>query len=190
MTRPLTTAMANAFTGDAFAPAIFVELEFDSTPAMVWSGIGDLTWDSKTWSGLGELGGVDVAEETTGITAAGAVFTLSGVPSEYIALALSEDYQERPASMWLGAFDLSVDPPTLIADPTKLFGGRMDVMTPDIGPEESTIAISAENRYVDFEVPKISRYTPEDQKAKYPGDTSCNMVGPLQDSNVIWGRSA
>ena len=65
-------------------PIILTEFDFGETVDRAWSGIGQLSWDSKIWYGAGNLGKVSTVEETTELKATGASFQLSGIPADLI----------------------------------------------------------------------------------------------------------
>lgn len=185
MSRGLTSGMTTAVTAERLEPIILAEADFDSGAVRVWSGIGDLSWDSKTWTGVGDLGSVAFAAETGSLVATSAVLTLSGIPSSLIAIALAEDYQERPANIWFGALDTDG---SVIADPEEIHGGRMDVMTIDEDADTATVSVSVESNLIHLEVPKQRNYTPEDQKEEFSGDTGFDQVAALQDAEIVWGN--
>lgn len=185
--RDLTSGMVTEVTAERLDPILLAHFAFDSGDVRMWTGVGTLTWDSETWLGGGDLIGVDPAEETADLAAAGASFTLSGVPSSLIATALAEDYQERPATMWLACLDGTG---AVVADPYALLAARMDVMVIDEGPDTSAITIRVENRLIDLEVARERHYTSADQQEAFAGDTLFDMVPALQDAEIIWKAAA
>lgn len=188
MSRDLTTAFETALTADTVRPVLFWEGEFDSGTVRLWSGYGELTWNSETWQGAGTLAGITAIEETGDIKAAGVTFSLSGIPSDMLELALGEVRQGKPVKLWLGL--LSLTDGSVIADPDQVFSGRMDVPTIDEGGETSTIAITAENRLVDLERARERRYTHEDQQIDFSGDKGFEYVNSLQDKEVLFGGTS
>ena len=178
--------MQTVATAAVVRPIVLVELEFDSAATRLWSGYGDLSWNSYTWTGAGNLMTLGGIEETTEVKAIGTQVSLSGLPSEIVSLALQEDYQGRTARIYLGALDESGD---VISDPTIIFGGRMDVMSIEESGETAQINISIENRLIDFERTKIRRYTDQDQKIDYPDDRGFEFVASIQNTEIVWGRT-
>lgn len=185
MARDLTTAFKNAIIADVVIPALLVSAEFDEGTVNLWSGYGDFTWDSKTFTGAGDFGGISEVEETENIQANGVVFTLSGIPSSLLSVALAYQYQGRPIRCWLAAFDASTN--ALIADPYQLFAGRMDIMTINEGSDTATIGLSAESLLIDLQRPRNRRYTNEDQLEEYAGDVFFEYVVSLVERDVTWG---
>lgn len=185
MSRSLTANMTTEVTSSVLSPIVLVELEFDVVPLNMWSGIGDLDWNGSTWTGAGNLLSFGSLEETTEVRALGTSITLSGLNSSILSAALSEDYQGRKATIWLGATDSAG---AVIADPIIVFGGRMDVMTINENGGEVAINITVENRLIDFERTKLRRYTDQDQKIDYPNDKGFEFVASIQDKEIVWGR--
>jgi hypothetical protein len=212
MSRDLTAAMAAAIGASTVRPILLFEGEFSGGTINIWTGIGTLSWDSKTWSGIGSLLGVSRVEETDEIKAAGIVITLGGVRSADIALALAEMRRNRPGRLWLGLLseamaigdpetDMAIGDPatglmigleedTLIADPKIIFRGRLDVCVIEDGADTARISISYENELIDLERPRTVRFTDEEQRRLYPGDDSLQYVASLQDTELRWGNNA
>lgn len=158
-----------------------VEGDFDSGPLRLWTGWGTLTHDGKEWAGSGTLLAVAPAAETTRLTAEGARFVLSGVPPAVLDIAENEPYQGRPVRTWIGFIDAA----GAVIGVVQEFDGRADVITAEEGGETCAIEMSAENRLVDLERPRERRYTPEDQKTAYAGDTFFDQVADLQDTEIV-----
>jgi hypothetical protein len=187
MARSLTTALEAATVARNVPPILLLELVFDSVTTRVWSGWGDLVWGARTFTGAGTLGAVSPVEEATELRATGLDLTLSGIPSSVLSLALSEPYQGRLATVWMGALDPNTF--ALVADPYQIFQGRMDVMTVADSGETATITISVESRLIDLERSRERRYDDADQKIDYPTDRFFEYVPSLQDIEIKWGQS-
>ncbi len=181
--RNLTTGMTTEIAKPEVAPIVFVELAFDSDTLRVWSGYGSLSWSGNTWLGSGDMGSLSAVTETEELTANGVTLSLSGIPSENIALALTEKYRGRPGKIWLGFLNAAM---AVIANPKQVFSGRMDVMVIDEGAETSTISISLESRAIDLLRTRERRYTHEDQQIDFPGDMGLEFVSDLQNKDVRW----
>lgn len=185
MARIIESAMAAAIASKSLRAFHLIELEFDEGTLNLWTGLGDLSWDSKTWAGAGHLLSLQPAEETAEIEARNATFVLSGMPESLVSLALASDYQGRPARMWFGAVD---EDGVVIADPIKIFSGFMDVMSIEDDPAGATISLTAESSLVVLRRTRERRYTPEDQKLDFPDDTGLRWVAGLQDKEIVWGQ--
>jgi hypothetical protein len=192
MSRALSAEMLAVATADVVRPIYLVKAEFDSTPPedrnlYLWSGFGDLTFNGKNYLGVGNLLSISAVDESTDLTATGASIVLSGIQSPLLAIARDEDYQGRPITIYLGALDDTGD---LIASPTVLFSGFMDVMTISEAGETSTISVTAENKLIAFDRSYVRRYTAEDQKIDYPNDMGFEFVAKIADQEIIWGRAS
>ena len=182
MSRTLPTGFSDDVAASEVEPFIAVELLFDDNDFRVWNGIGPITVDSKTFEGAGTLLNVSVVEETVEIAARGVQFTMSGLSSELLSLALSEPYQGRVARLYFGVFPTDGS----AAHMTEVFSGFMDVMHITDSGDTATISISAENRLIALERVRTTRYTPEDHKRNFPDDKGLEFVADLQDKEIKW----
>ena len=185
MSRTLSTAMQAVATAEIVRPIYLVDLEFASGSIYLWSGLGDLSFNSNTYIGAGDLLSIGAVQESTELTATGAQITLGGIKQSLLTLARDEPYQGRPLTIRLGAFDENGD---LIASPVIVFSGFMDVMTISDSGETSTITVSAENKLIVFQKTAVRRYTAEDQKIEHPNDKGFEFVAKIQEKEVVWGR--
>lgn len=183
MGRELSAGMEAEVVKPSVSPIFLVEMDFASGFVRAWSGYGDLSWNSYTWLGAGDLMEVDPVEETTSFVANGASFKLNGIPSALIAIALDQQYQGRPATLYLGMLDSTG---AVIVDPVEVFGGLMDTMEVDDSGETASIVVRVESQAVALKRPKESRYTHEDQQIDYPGDLGFEYVAALQDKEIVW----
>lgn len=208
MSRDLDPDTIKAISQDVVHPFFAVELKFDGDETLrMWTGQGTLVLNDGTqWVGTGNLLDISSIEETAEMAVKGATLTLSGVPSEILSLALSEPYQGRVCNIYFGTFSSgSLLKETgnyiLLQDGSRinletgekgfnqLFSGYMDQMNIDDGGETSTIELKVENRLVDLERARVSRYTKFYQQSVYPDDEGLNFVEDLQTRKVPWGRS-
>jgi hypothetical protein len=189
MSRTLTTSMRDALVADTVRPIYLVRMVFDSSesPAELnlWSGVGDLSYGGETYLGVGDLLGISEIKESSDISATGMNISLTGVKSSLVAVAKNHEYQGRPLTVRLGAFDPSGN---LVADPIIIFSGFMDTMTIAEAGEYSTISIAVENKLIAFEKTKVRRYTAEDQKIEHPTDKGFEFVTAIVQKEIIWGR--
>ena len=177
----MKTGYPTAFDSASFTVFQAVELYFDSGTVRLWNGVGDLVFGGNTYTGAGTLLGIDLADEDETISAKGVTLHLSGVSSTIISAALNEHYRYRTIKIHIGTIDAGV------VNSFQVFSGRMDVITFDDSGEISTAVLSAENRFIDFDRARDHRWTSEDQKAMYPGDTCFDGLNVLQEAKIKWG---
>jgi hypothetical protein len=177
----------------------------------------DLVFSSNTFLGIGRLGQISAIQEASDLRPTGIQMALSGIPSAYVSMVLSEQYQGRTVKVWLGFLDAPTgegggvggelgygqgpygqgpyggpgDPPTpytLIADPMLVFQGLIDQMSITMG-ETATISLTAENRLIRWERPNVRRWTNEDQQKAFPGDKGLEFVAQTAEKEILWGRN-
>lgn len=190
--RELSAGVLAALTEATLRPVLFFEGEYvsgsDTVYLRLFSGVGTLSWDGKTWTGGGGLLSITPIKETRGLTAVGFAVRLSGLPADRLAIYLAAVRKNRPGRLWLGFLDASG---ALIDDPYAVRRGRFDV--PRITRDGETVAIEAqyEDRLVLLERAGgpngERRYTHEDQQLRLAGDRGFEQVPDLQDAQDAWG---
>ncbi len=187
MARDLTAGVITELSASRVRPILFVEVEFSSGFVRFWSGIGDFTWDSKLWTGAGNLLSVTPAGETTTVRANGITMSLSGINPAVLSAVLANAQQGKPATCWLGFLDASDE---IVADPYLFFKGRVDVPEIEEGPETATVTITAESQLIELRKVRPRRYTGQDQKIDYPTDLGFDFIPHLKSWNGIWGKAS
>lgn len=182
MARSLSASMVTEVTSPVFSPIVLIKLEFDSGDVNLWTGVGDIVFNSDTYTGAGDLLDISPVKETSQLTAEGMSLTLTGISSGLISTALTENYQGRIANVWLASLDTSGG---IVSTPYKYFRGRMDTMPMEDNGETATIQVNVENILIDLERSNSRRYTDEDQQAEFPGDLFFEFVTSLQDKEIV-----
>ena len=185
-TRDITQATIDSLSDDVIYPFFAVEMLFDGEQTLrLWTGYGILNYQGQEWYGSGSMLQIDSVEETTEISARGATLTLSGIPTEVLSLALSEPYQGRKANIYFGNFtkgllELESSDFILLQDGSRIllndgttnlsqiFSGYMDQMNIEETPDTCTVQLTLENKLVDLERSRVSRFTSAYQKSLYP----------------------
>ena len=185
MSRDLTSSVQTAIEATQVQPFLLFEGLFSSGYVRMWSGYGDIVWDARTWTGVGNLMGISAVQETSEIQANGITVTMNGIPSELISLALQESEQGRSGKVYLGFLDES----GVIADPTMIFEGKLDIPAIQEEGDTSTISITYESRLINLQRSRESRFTNEEQQREYDGDLGCEFVPAMKEVTLTWGRS-
>ena len=183
----LDTSIVNRLGADEQAIFIAVKAEFDSGTIRLWSGLGDASIDSETYTGAGDLLSISNVEENLELKSNGLTISLSGMDTTVLDYALTENYQNRYITLFLGYLMGGTNE---VAGTLTLFKGRMNTLTINDNPNGSTITIDAENRLVDLDRPSNFRYTKESQNFLHNGDTAFNRVASLQDKEIVWGKQS
>lgn len=184
MTRTVTSGVATALTQANVALVLFVEMLFDSGAVRACSAGYNLDWNGFTWHGVGPLGAVDEVREGEGGEVTGLAFTLSGVPSSLIAIALGENYQRRVVNVYVGFLNLPSH--AILADLVLEWSGLLDTMTVVDDAGTSTIRVTAENDLYDFARPSPLYWSDEDQRKLFPSDTGLRFAKQLNDRQIVW----
>ena len=98
----LDSSIVNRLGADEQALFLAVKAEFDTDIVRVWTGIDDLTINSETYTGAGELLSISNVEESTDLKSSGLSVGISGMDTTVLNLALTENYQNRFITVYLG----------------------------------------------------------------------------------------
>tara|TARA_R100001510_G_scaffold31668_2_gene28312 strand:- start:2607 stop:3239 length:633 start_codon:yes stop_codon:yes gene_type:complete len=181
----ITTPVANRLVDSHQSLFIAAKAEFDTDDIRVWTGNDDLTIDSETYLGAGSLLTISEVTEGREVKSEGISIALSGMDKTVLSYALTENYQNRPITLFLGFL---MGGSNEVAGTITLFKGRMVNLTVNDSPQGSIINVDAENRLVDLERPSNLRYTAESQEFLFSGDTGFNRMQQLIDKQVTWGQ--
>lgn len=213
MPREIPAGTDTAVEAARLAPIALVQLRFDAREwtdprwwgaFRVWTGIGELRWgdeyafddytifgdgtgwedEEAIWYGSGDIGTISPIEETTELRAVGVTLGLSGIPTDVLDIALAEEWQGRPGAIWFAAL---TDQGVLVGEPLKVFEGLMDMMALTEG-KEAQIQLTLESELIDLERTRARRYTPGDQRSRFPDDAFFDQVSAQPGREVKWGR--
>lgn len=186
MSRDVPSAVLTALEGKEVFPFFAVSMAFLSGTLYMWSGYGDLVYGGNTYIGAGQLLSISAVSETTELEAKGSTLTLSGIPSSFLSLALSEQYQGRECNIYFGL--LTANTVTPIDSFVEIFSGELDQMNISEAADTATISVTAENALIKLERPVVRRFTDSDQRSRFPTDKGLEFVAGLQDKEIFWGR--
>src|ERR1041384_6659198 len=105
MPRSMSPEVLAAITSQMMRPALFVEANFTSGPAYLWSGVGTISWHGHDWLGVGPLGSISTVEEGSNVQARGIGLSLSGIDVNLLTGILSEFEVGLPVLVYLGVFE-------------------------------------------------------------------------------------
>lgn len=183
MTRNLTAGMQAGIAASVVRPVFFYEAEFTGT-LYLWSHLGTISWNSHTWTGIGDLLTISPVDETSELKAAGLALRLSGIDQTFLDLAIGGLHHGKSGRIYLGLLD---DNGGLIDSPRIFFRGKLDSVEIDYKePMAPVINFNYETELIDLERSRNWRYTDAHQQLRYPGDTSLRHVESLQDRQLSW----
>lgn len=184
MSRDMAPELAGAAGAPVVYPVLLMEFDFNPEIVALWTGLGNLAWENRMFSGAGDLIGISAIEETAEVRAASTTISLSGVPGAVVDAALDVDYQGYPVTIWLALLN---EAGAILGEPLQVLAGRMDTLSYSEG-ETATLSLTVENQLVDLGRPRVRRYTDADQQAEYPGDLGLQFVTSLIEKEITWGR--
>lgn len=161
------------------------ELAFDSGTIRVHDGAGPLAFGGNTYLGIGTYGSFDIVDENIDNVARGLRLTLSGVESGLVSTVMTEPYQGRTVTLYLG---LLAEDMTFVATPEELWSGRIDTMSISLDQNTATISVACEYRL--RKEPVIARYTDTDQRLAYAGDRFFDLTQKIPQFKSAWGDKA
>jgi hypothetical protein len=182
MSRTVPAALLTALAQPEVQPFYAVEMAFDSGTVRLWTGYGDRTINSETYTGSGNLLNIEGLGEVADLSAKAITISLGGIAGELVSLALQEPYQRRRCRVYFGAIN--------VADVVEVFTGSLNTMQIEDSGESSTISVTVDSKLVETEKASNLRYTSESQKSRYAGDTFFDYVSAIQDAEIVWGRKS
>lgn len=197
--RELAAGTRAEVRAQAKRPAWFLEAEFRTVTLRLWSGMGPLVWDGKTWYGPGTapvaapdgITGRAVVEiervtETTSVEATGLKVHVSQFPAAALRYCLEELKGGRQFNVWLGF--LNAAGTALVDDPVPWFPGWMDSAEIEQDPAKARITLTIESDLRRLQIPVFRRVTLNDQQSDFPLDTMFKYVSSMKNWKGTWGQ--
>lgn len=178
--RDLPSGFATNIAQPHVISIVLVQMDFDGGTVYMTDAPHDVVWDGHTWLSMFGIGSVSDITETDG-EVNGLQFTLSGVPTSSIALALTEDIQDRPVKLMLATLSgttLSVD--------ENAWVGKLDVMTIGLDSNMAQIVVTAEHPLARWDQPNLLRFSHQDQQRLHPGDRFFEFAERMADVTITW----
>lgn len=184
MPRDITSAANTALGQSHVTIAIFIELNLgDYGVLRLSNSLSDRVWDGETWIGGGRFTAIQPIEETSAPSSAALTLVISGIETSYVQAIMEEHYQGSPARVWVAPMDADEQ---VIADPILVFQGFMDEPSINLGAT-ADINITLENRWADWDRPRLRRYNQADQASVYPGDRGLEYAEQIEIIELAWG---
>jgi hypothetical protein len=194
----VTSQMIAALSADVVRAAFLVNVQFANETLYTWSGLGPITWNGNTYTGVGDFGSVSNIPETSNVDAQNVTLTLGGIPATYLGEVIQNSQIFNTAQVWLACFDTSMN---LVPSPTLMYQGLTDVPTLTDDGRNFSVTITLENVLVDLNRAVERYYTDVDQRAYLAPilttlglpsttiDTGGQYVVGIQNQVLYWGVS-
>lgn len=186
MSRGLSNTLSTATALPDVNPFMLVELDFPDGIVRATSLPFDINLEGHIWHGLSVLGSVSAIEEGAENRSYGAQVSLQGIPNEFAEYIASQEVQGRTARVLLGFLNSAEE---IIGDPVVLLRARMDTVDLQVG-EHTTVVIAVEDARLDWERPRLKRFTHLDQQQLFPGDLGLQYVSRATDQQIVWQPDA
>lgn len=141
----------------------------------------DVEWGGHTWTGARGMGSIAPIEETPNVIT-GLQLTLSGVTEAHIASVLAEPIQGRPVIIRLAVLNSTTEPPALVVDP-NVWQGLLDVQR--YNEAGATVTVTAENRLVEWDRPRLLRYSDADHRRLWPNDGFFKLAAAMAEREIV-----
>lgn len=184
MVRDVNSAVLTAAASDTPTAVTFVKLEFASGTLFANNSAVNISYGGDTYLGVGSLGAMNEVEESADTAASMMSLSLNGIDTAILSAALTEDYRNRSATIYVAFLDAS---DAVIGAPAIVFRGRMDSMSAEVG-DGTNITLQVVNRLADWERTRNGRYTNEEQQKLYSGDKGLEFVVQAVEKEIYWGR--
>jgi len=184
MPRTIDTGILTELNAAVVRCEYLFEAEFADQTLRLWSGSGDLTYDSKLWYGNGWFLGLDSIRETTKTQAEGATVTLTGVEPLIVTLALGASQRQYAGRIWLLFLDATEQP----IQSDLRYVGKLDKVEILDEPTGGKVKLSYESELLRLRIPRERRYTSQDQKTDFPQDAGFDFVPSINNLRLYWGQ--
>lgn len=179
--RTLSVAEQAALQASPVPLVVLVELYLSSAIYLCSAGI-DLEVGNITYLGTRGLGSIDTVTDTPAEIKP-LSFSMSGVPSTQVALALSEPVRGKIVAVKT----LLLDPATYQPlTPRLRWQGVGDVMLLREQGGTATIQVQAEHCAADLLRGTPSYWSDAEQRRLYPGDPSLQFMADQVEQKIVW----
>jgi hypothetical protein len=182
MSRNLSSTNQTQVAAAHLHEVVMVKLEFD-TPVYVHSGIGTISYDGNDYLGVGDFGGVSETREAEQLGPAPITLQLSGVDSSLIGEALDSGNYGDVVTIYVG---YRQDDGTLYDDPWIVWKGWYENAAISMGTEGNIISVTCQHDLAVLEESDNGRFTDEDQKRRFSGDTGFEYVHLIPTLKLMW----
>lgn len=183
VSRTVDSTLLSEISKPFFFPVFLVWLDWPSDPVFAHSGVGEISFDSETWTGVAHLASVNLPQESGGIAAQTAVFSLTEMPSDIATLVASAP-RDMDCGVWFGAVSERAGS-TLVGTPCEIFRGVSDELREIIQMADGDVMRGADlmARTGPSKRATASVYhTNEQQQIDHPGDTLLRHAAGTDDA--------
>lgn len=181
--RGLPSAYTTALDTEFWRPIIFVKIELEASTIRVHDYVGDITWGSQTWTGLGTFGGIETIEEGASISPYALVLRMTNVDLTLAPEAISGSIDRAPVTVYFGMLD---DGAALLDDPIELWAGTSDAVDIVASRQGGAISLTCESNLAIMQRINGALFSAEELKVSYSDETFFDFLPSVQDLIIEW----
>ena len=159
-----------------------VHLAFD-TPVFTHSGIGNITFNSDVYVGVGQLGAIGESRESEVLGPKQITLQLSGIDPNMIAEAQEAGRFKDAITVYEGYRN---DDGTLVDDPWIVWKGWFDYSSITIG-DQGIVIITAQHDLAVLNEKDGGRFTDEDHLSRFLLDVFFEFITNMATVKLQWG---
>lgn len=182
----LPEAMRVALDAEVVRPVILVFIDWPNDPVYAHNRTGDIVYDSKVWSGVGDFGSIGDVELDHNLGAHTVSLTLSGINPDTLTKVTLGGVVNRDVELHFGVLDENGQ---LISAFPYFYGRVSSNQMTRYDKESDTIEIEATSKTGDWGRSRPDRYTWESQKGRHANDDFFQYVTDMVDRDLWWGNS-
>jgi len=177
----LTTTFLDAMASGHVSWFWLVKMELASGNLFLTSLDFDIVIAGNTYTGMRGLGAIAPIEESDN-GATGITLTLAGVTEAHIAGILLENIQGKKITVQLAVLNTATEPPVVAIDESA-WQGLLDSQS--YNESQSTIIVTAENRLIEWDRPRLLRFSDQDLKRTRPTDNFFKYADTMANKEII-----
>lgn len=178
MTRDISQDASDHVEAEIIPFAVLLELEFDSGDVNLWSGVGDLAWNGKTWIGTGEMGSLSGVTEATDLSDTVIRATLSHIDNSLMPDFVDEVTNQNPVGRGFSAYLVFFNADNTVKDTVLLSAGLIDAIHLTDG-ETGSITMDLVSEAGQMARTRFFRMDDQHQQKLFPSDKGFQFVTGL-----------
>ena len=187
MDRGSTSAFQTEIVKSANKPFHLLVLSFDSVVYYLSDAYIPVTYNGNEYTPTGDFLSFSDIVETNETNIETINIALSGIPTTYVNLFLTDEYLDRKVEIYKAFLDSNE---AIVSDPLLIFSGRINnpVIKEDVEAGTSTVAVQASSLFVDFDKINARFTNNESQQSFFDGDTGFRFSS-IMVKELNWGLS-
>lgn len=183
--RGFGSSLEAALSDDTVSLAILVYVDWPGGAGRFWSGVGPLSWDSETWAGAGDLGGIDKVGDSLNKNDIGVELTLNYLDDDVRNEVVTDDPVGSDASIYLALMDEDVQ----VVEAYEIFPGFVDEVQIIDSGESGAIKVRIASELARISRPLWFQLSDAHQQDLFSGDKGMAFAVHM-DQPIMWGRSS